>query len=235
MPSPSSPGFRGFRLDTRGLVAALLALSLIAVGVVPSTAVAAPKTKAAKEPKAAKEQKDPREMEARQDFAAGDYKQALDIYTKLYAEKLHPTFLRNIGRCYQNLGEPERAISSFREYLRKAKELSPDERAEVDGYIKEMEELQRKNAAVAAPPPAPLLPVAAPPPAEPVAPPPTVMVQQPAPAPVGSPTPFYKKAWFWGVVGGVVVAATVGGLWAGGVFSAKSHNGCGAPYYCPTN
>ena len=58
-------------------------------------------------------------------FAAGDYRQALEIYVKLYAETLHPTYLRNIGRCQQNLGEAEKAISSFREYLRKAKDLTP--------------------------------------------------------------------------------------------------------------
>lgn len=222
----TTPGCRGFRLDVRSLAAVVLALSLLTVGMVPSQAHAA-KAKAAKEPK------DPREMQAREAFAAGSYKEALDIYTKLYAEKLHPTYLRNIGRCYQNLGEPERAISSFREYLRKAKDMPADERTEVEGFIKEMEELQKKNAAAAAPPVAPVqpLPVAAPPVA-PVAPQPMVMVQQPAPAPVSSPTPFYKKAWFWGVVGGVVVAATVGGLWAGGVFS-KSTNHCPTGAICP--
>jgi hypothetical protein len=226
MTSLNTPGFRGFRLDVRALTAVVLALCLVTVGIVPSPAHAA-------KAKAAKEQKDPREMEARQAFAAGSYKEALEIYTKLYAEKLHPTYLRNIGRCYQNLGEPERAISSFREYLRKAKDMPAEERSEVEGYIKEMEDLQKKNTAAAAPPVAPAqpLPVAAPPVA-PVAPQPTVMVQQPAPAPVSEPTPFYKKAWFWGVVGGVVVVATVGGLWAGGVFSAKANNSCRAPYYC---
>ena len=229
MTSLSSPGSLGFRLEARSLAAVALALSLVAVGIVPSPAYAAK----AKESK--KEQKDPREMDARQAFAAGNYKEALDIYTKLYAEKLHPTYLRNIARCYQNLGDADHALSSFREYLRKAKDIGAEERTEVEGYVKEMEDLQKKNAAAAAPPVAPAqpLPMAASPVA-PVGPQPTVMVQQPAPAPkpVGEPTPFYKKAWFWGVVGGVVVAATVGGLWAGGAFSEKSHNTCTAPYFC---
>ncbi len=226
MTSLTTPGCRGFRLDVRSLAALILALSLITVGMVPSQAHAA-------KAKASKEQKDPREMQAREAFAAGSYKEALDIYTKLYAEKLHPTYLRNVGRCYQNLGEPARAISSFREYLRKAKDMPADERTEVEGFIKEMEELQKKNAAAATPPVAPPqpLPVAAPPVA-PAAPRPMVMVQQPAPAPVSATPPFYKRAWFWGVVGGVVVAATVGGLWAGGVFS-KSTNHCPAGAVCP--
>src|SRR3569832_2537846 len=56
---------------------------------------------------------DHREMKAREDFAAGRYQDALDIFVKLYAEKLHPNYLRYIGRCYQNLGDPAKAVSSF--------------------------------------------------------------------------------------------------------------------------
>ena len=211
----------------RSISAVILALSLIVVGIVPTTAHAA---KEKPEKKDRKEKKDPREMEAREAFAAGSYKEALDIYTKLYAEKLHPTYLRNIGRCYQNLHESDRAISSFREYLRKSKDMPTDERAEVEGYIKEMEDLQKQNAEAAKPAPQPL-PVAAPP-VPPVAQPqPVAYVEQPAPAP--EPAPFYKRAWFWGVVAGVVVAGTVAGLAAGGVFNAKSHNNCPSPYTCP--
>jgi len=66
------------------------------------------------------------ELKARTHFAAGEYKQALDIYARLYAETMHPTYLRNIARCHQNLGNADQAISSFREYLRKARDLTPD-------------------------------------------------------------------------------------------------------------
>ena len=90
---------------------------------------------------------DKRELQAREAYAAGQYKEALDLYAKLYAEKLHPTFLRNIGRCYQLLGDPDRAINSFREYLHKAKGLKAAERAEVEGYIKEMEALKQRGPA----------------------------------------------------------------------------------------
>ncbi len=213
-------------------LATILVLSVVTVGIVPSPAEAA-KSKASKD----KKERDPREMQAREAFAAGNYKEALDIYTKLYASKLHPTFLRNIGRCYQNLGEPDRAISSFREYLRKAKNMSADERTEVEGYITEMEELQQRNAAAAAaaaapPPTAPKpLPVATPPVA-PVEPRPVVILQKPAPPPEPEPAPFYKRAWFWGVVSGVVVAGTVAGLWAGGVFSSKANNQCPSGVSC---
>jgi tetratricopeptide (TPR) repeat protein len=108
------------------------------------------------------------ELRARTLYAAGEYRQAVDIYARLYAETLHPTYLRNVGRCQQNLGEPEKAIASFREYLRKARGIDARARAEIEGYIGEMEALARSRtaaaSATAAPPPA-APPRAAPPPA----------------------------------------------------------------------
>ena len=158
------------------------------------------------------------EVKARTHFAAGEYKEALEIYARLYAETMHPTYLRNIARCHQNLGNADKAISSFREYLRKAHDLTPDQRKEIEGYIAEMEQLKssRSEARPAPPPAAP--PPAAPPPAP--APP-----VDTAPALVGPPTvatsstssddeggAFYTRVWFWGVVGGVVAAGVVTAL-----------------------
>jgi hypothetical protein len=183
---------------------------------------------------AAAKHTDKREIEARQAFAAGRYQDALDLYAQLYADKVHPTYLRNIGRCYQNLRQPEKAINAFHDYLRQAKDLPPAERAEIDGYISEMEELQKQEAAAASPAP-------------PAAPPPTalaptvapsgrsgadiVQTEQPLPPAPPSPTPFYKKTWFWSVVGVAVVGGVVGGLYAGGVFS-KSSIPCSAADGC---
>ena len=100
---------------------------------------------------------DAREVKARQLFGLGRYAEALEIFASLYAETTHPTYIHNIGRCYQNLGEPDKAISSFKEYLRKAKGLTEQQRTEVEGYIAEMEELKRKRKAdqdaAARPPP----------------------------------------------------------------------------------
>jgi hypothetical protein len=95
---------------------------------------------------------DAREVKARELFAVGRYQEALQIYGKLFAETAHPTYLRNIGRCYQNLGDPDKAISSFREYLRQARDVPADQRAQVEGYIREMEDLKRKREASTAPP-----------------------------------------------------------------------------------
>jgi hypothetical protein len=178
---------------------------------------------------AAAKRTDKREVEARKAFAAGQYQQALELYADLYADKVHPTFLRNIGRCYQNLRQPEKAINAFRDYLRQAKSLTTAERREVEGYIAEMEQLQKDQeaaqAAAASPPtpPAPATVPATPPVAlEPPAGAGTVQLSDQTPAPPPAPTPFYKKGWFWGVVGVAVAGAVVGGLYAAGVFSGSS-------------
>src|SRR4029077_10295518 len=46
---------------------------------------------------------------------------------------------------------PDSAISSFREYLRQGKDVTPAQRAQVEGYIREMEELKKKQADAATP------------------------------------------------------------------------------------
>jgi tetratricopeptide (TPR) repeat protein len=154
-----------------------------------------------------------REMRAREAFAAGHYQEALDSFVTLYAETLHPNYLRNIGRCYQNLQNPDKAISSFREYLRKAKNLPADEKREIRSYIAEMEALKKEQEGAnkpERPSPAP----EPPPPAEPRTlapaarePPAASPLTLTAPAqPAASPPAFYKRWWFWALVGGAVAA-----------------------------
>jgi tetratricopeptide (TPR) repeat protein len=149
---------------------------------------------------------DQREMSARQLFGVGKYGEALELYARLYAETAHPTYLRNIGRCYQNLGQPDRAISSFREYLRQARGLAPDQKRVVEGYIAEMETLKRQQARETTPAPS-----VASPPAQ-------------APAPEGrSRTPAY-------LVGGASLAA----LGVGAVFGVLAiSNARAADPDCP--
>jgi len=148
-------------------------------------------------------QADDREANARQLFAVGKYADALEIFSKLFAETAHPTYLRNIGRCYQNLGDADHAIASFREYLRQGRSLPDDQRKVIEGYIAEMEELKRKQASErseAVAPPAPPLPASPPPASEAM----TVAPAPPlAPAPAGErrvPTAAY-------VVGGASLVA----------------------------
>jgi hypothetical protein len=171
------------------------------------------------------------EMRAREDFAAGRYGQALDLFAKLYAETLNPIYLRNIGRCHQKLRQPDQAIDSFRDYLAKGRTISLEERTEINGYIKEMETLRAEQAEVAkqvaAVPPASAAP-AAPPPVQPIAaateaptggsgglgfaPNPATatatLIVEPERRPEESP-PFYARWWFWTIVGAAVAGGVV--------------------------
>ena len=163
------------------------------------------------------------EMKAREAFASGRYDDALGLFAKLYAETLHPVYLRNIGRCHQKMRQPEKAIDKFHEYLAKEKKISADERKEIDGYIKEMETLQAEQAKQATPPP----PANPPPPVTPIQPtsptpppPPNYYAQPPPPTTTTSATlvsqpppeqeaPIYKKWWFWTGIGVVVAGGVV--------------------------
>jgi hypothetical protein len=201
---------------------------------------------------------DSREMQAREAFGAGRYQEALDLFVKLYAEKLHPNYLRNIGRCYQNLGDPDKAISSFHEYLRKAKGVRADERAEVEGYIKEMEDLKKERAATAAaaanpPPPPPPRTIEPEPKATSTTATPSTsssittahdpagttspgvtLTQQPQDSGAASEpsSPIYKKWWFWTIVGAVAVGAGLGVAAAAGVFTKTENASCPAGVTC---
>ena len=201
-------------------VAALLAIAL--AGATPSLL--------APIPAAAATDAEDQDLKARKLFAGGDYRQALDVYVSLYAETLHPTYLRNIARCQQNLGEADKAIASFREYLRKAKDLSVAQRQEIEGYIAEMEDLKRRQAGAgsgarapasaapadtAAAPPAPAN-LAAPPPATPEAAP-AALLASPAPAAERDEgPPFYTRAWFWVAIGAVAAGTVAAVVLLGG-------------------
>jgi hypothetical protein len=171
------------------------------------------------------------EMQAREDFAAGRYAEALELFAKLYAETPDPIYLHNIGRCHQKMREPDKAIDAFRDYLAKSKKMSRDERATIEGYIAEMEKLREEQAAKTAPPPAalstattaaPALAHTAPTPATstvdinaapaPSSPPGASLI---AVGPTTSPEkamPVYTRWWFWTGVGALVAAGVATAL-----------------------
>lgn len=224
-------GRRGLLKVTAGLMAALLA-----------AAWTAPRAEAAV---------DERELRAREAFAVGHYQEALDLFAKLYAEKVHPNYLRNIGRCYQNLGDPDKAITSFKDYLRKAKNVTPEERQEVEGYIKEMQDLKVQREAAKPPDRGPGAvepagggagsatsgtPAGGGPTALPratdtsqasaIEPAGTQLTNGGAPAPSGeSGPPVYQRWWFWLIVGGVA-AAGLGTAAALGAFTKTEDAKC---------
>lgn len=152
---------------------------------------------------------DPREVEGRAMFAKGEYGKALDLYATLFAETNDPLFLRNIGRCYQKMRVPDKAIEAFREYVRRSPKLKASEQAEIDGFIKEMEELQRAErdkAALAPPPPPPDLRAREPAPSPAAAPPAAVVSEAPPPP---EDKPIYTRWWFWTAAAVVAAGAVV--------------------------
>jgi hypothetical protein len=89
---------------------------------------------------------DPREIEARAACAAGDAEKGVALLARLFAETGDYTWVYNQGRCYQQNGRAEEALNRFREYLRRAKDLSAEDRSEVEGFISELEgELSRRS------------------------------------------------------------------------------------------
>jgi hypothetical protein len=122
-----------------------------------------------------------REAEARKACAAGRVEAGIEILAELLTEYSHPNYIYNQARCYQQNGRPEPAISRFKEYLRAAADATPDERARVERFIKELEAEVQAAAPPAPPPKSEAAPaVVAPPVAEPP-PRPEVEVFEPEP------------------------------------------------------
>jgi tetratricopeptide (TPR) repeat protein len=96
--------------------------------------------------------KSAKERAAKKACAMGDFQKGADILTDLFIDTNDTTYVYNQGRCYQQNNRFEQAISRFREYLRKAKDLSDSDRAETERQIADCEESLGKVAQVAPPP-----------------------------------------------------------------------------------
>jgi hypothetical protein len=165
-----------------------------------------------------REQLDRREIQARALFARGDYQGALDLYVTLFAEKGDPIYLRNIGRCHQKLEQPEKAINSFRDYLERG-HVTLAERSEVEGFIDDMEQLQkRQHAAATQAPTTPPTPTPTPTPTPAVEPTPApspevpgAVLTQEAPTELpAAPESITGHWWFWTGLAVAVAAGAVG-------------------------
>ena len=78
-------------------------------------------------------------QQAQQLYKTGRYEDAADIYARLgtkYPDRL--VFTRNLGACFYYLHRPDPALSNLREYLRRSKDLTEDDRGEVERWIAEM-------------------------------------------------------------------------------------------------
>jgi hypothetical protein len=148
------------------------------------------------------------DLEARDLFQSHRYADALAIYQRLYAQTHHPTYLRNIGRCHQVMRAADPAIDSFRSYLRDARDLDPSERAEIEGYIGEMQRL-KLNVPPSAAPPSP--------------------GATPAARDVDA-RPITHRWWFWTAIGALAVTGVIAAVAAGG---ANERLPCPAGAVCP--
>ena len=129
---------------------------------------------------------------AMQLYKEGNYEDAAKVFVRLsvaYPDML--VFVRNLGACYYYLRRYEPALSNLRDYEHRKKDIAPDDRAEISGWIGEMERA-RDQAAVAAAPVAAPVPVPIPlpvPVAEPSAPVPAAAEPVPAPMQQQQPLP----------------------------------------------
>jgi hypothetical protein len=107
--------------------------------------------------------------EAMRFYKEGNYEDAAKVFARLsvnYPDTL--VFVRNLGACYYHLRRWEPAISNLRDYEHRKKDIADDDRAEISGWIGEMERLRDQAsrhpfASASAPALAPSTQAAAPP------------------------------------------------------------------------
>jgi tetratricopeptide (TPR) repeat protein len=133
--------------------------------------------------------------QAKQLYKEGQYEQAAKLFSSLSSD--HPemlVFTRNLGACYYYLRRPEPALSNLREYLRRERDITPEDRSEVEGWMAEMEKLRSHLHAPTAAPVAPEPAMGATPP--PYAPAPPLIAPAPSPPPPATPLPPVTAAPF---------------------------------------
>jgi hypothetical protein len=81
------------------------------------------------------------EHRARKACLSGNYQEGVEILSDLFISTTNPIFIYNQARCYELNGRCGDAIPRFREYLRKAKDASADERAETEKHISDCQAL----------------------------------------------------------------------------------------------
>jgi tetratricopeptide (TPR) repeat protein len=176
-------------------------------------------------------------------FEVDEYRKAMEEFKAAHIEEPDPAFLYNIAECHRHLGENREALVFYRRFLQLAPANAParpsiEKRiAELQARIRDEPPAAPAAAGVrapAAPPasasassstststapagerPAGVRP-ALEPTAVPAASPALTLATEPNAAPESPPAsarPFYKSGWFYAVVGGALLAGTLG-VWA---------------------
>jgi len=164
-------------------------------------------------------------------FNLGLFEQAAEEYQNAYRAKPVPDFLHNLAQCYRRLDTVdglERALFYFRSYLRNAPGSPLRKRVErvMARTQHRLEELRQTSARQTSAPQTSARQTSGPPASSPVLARSREPVHRPSSRPILAvatlatpsatrsvaplrPTPFYKRWWFWTVVGGVVTVAAV--------------------------
>ncbi|MCU1282243.1 MAG: hypothetical protein JWM53_5789, partial [bacterium] len=153
-----------------------------------------------------------------------EYDPAIEEWERGFRAKPAPEFLYNIAQAYRLSKRPEKALSFYQKYLRVNPEAK--NRDEVERHMATLRDIVEKQKSSAESPPQTTLP--------------TPATTTPAPAATTNPStaattttrgdlvaqpeqrPVYKKAWFWGVIGGVAAVA-VAGVVVGVVYGTRSN------------
>lgn len=160
-------------------------------------------------------------------YDLGEFDRALTLYSDAYKLKPLPGFLFNIGQCHKQLGNFERAAFFFGRFVDNSKPdaanvaLAKELKADMEKRQTEKVEAERRAAdekAAADKAAAEKAKAASDAPVAPPLTPAELSTLPPPPPPVVEPEPVTKKAWFWVVIGGAVVA-TAAGVTAGVVLS----------------
>ena len=102
---------------------------------------------------------DARELQAKEACLGGHPDKGIELLAQLYAETNDPTYIYNQGRCFEQNGRATDAVTRFREYLRKAQNLAPDEKTDLQKRIDDLE-AQTRPAVTVSPAPGSAGPVA---------------------------------------------------------------------------
>jgi len=150
-------------------------------------------------------------------FHLEEYDAAIELWEAGFRIRPVPELLYNIAQAHRLAKRPDKALGFYQKFLR----LNPkaSNRAEVERHITVLEQVVRDNTAAANGQPMTTRdPAPTPTPAPAVAPTVTPEVVPAANQVVAAPPakkPIYKKAWFWGVVGGSVAAVVIVGVTVG--------------------
>ena len=164
---------------------------------------------------------DPRETRARKDCLSGRVESGVALLAEVFIDTKNPNLIYNQARCFEQNGRGAEAITRFREYLRLAKNLTAEEKSEVDRHIADCRAMQEEQKSAVAPSqPPPEVPAAASPaPTQPG--PPTVSATGPL---LAQPAPLPSSGSGLRVAGLVIAGVGVAGIVAGIALNLKANS-----------